>query len=52
MKTDIAEKIDYCLKQLKQLPLEHDIAPDLTTEEVYGALVEASSIIKQQTQNH
>ena len=52
MKTDASEKIDYCLKQLKQLPLAHDIAPDLTTEEVYGALVEASSIIKQQTQNH
>lgn len=49
---DTDENIDYCLKQLKQLPLAHDIAPDLTNEEVYGALVAASSIIKQQTENH
>lgn len=50
--TAAADKIDYCLKKLRQLPLAHDIAPELTTEEVYGALIEASSIIKQHTQKY
>ena len=52
MRQHAIEKIRHCLTQLKQLPFAHNITPELTVEEVHGALADSLLITNQQTQNH
>lgn len=52
MRQHAIDKIRHCLAQLKQLPFAHNITPELTVEEVHGALAEALFITNQHSRKH